>query len=70
MGNVTILALRIVIALALAGSVVVQVMIVPAIWNDLVDASPATRITVVSIVALGVVAMQVFAVCVWMLLTR
>ena len=65
-----ILALRIVIALALIGSVVVQVMIVPAIWLDLVGAPLPARITFVSIIVLGVVTMQVFAVCVWMLLTK
>lgn len=70
MGSVTILLLRAVIALALAGSLVVQVMIVPAIWFDLVDTEPAIRITVVSIIVLGVVTMQVFGVCVWMLLTK
>jgi hypothetical protein len=70
MGNAMILALRIVIALALFGSVVVQVMIVPAIWLDLVGAPLPARITFVSIIVLGVVTMQVFAVCVWMLLTK
>ena len=43
MGNAMILALRIVIALALIGSVVVQVMIVPAIWLDLVGAPLPAR---------------------------
>lgn len=70
MGKTTILLLRAVIALALAGSLVVQVMIVPAIWFDLVGTEPAIRITVVSIIVLGVVTMQVFGVCVWMLLTK
>jgi hypothetical protein len=70
MGKATILALRIVIALALAGSVVVQAMIVPAIWRDLVGAPVAIRVTVVTIIFLGVVTMQVFAGCVWMLLTK
>ncbi len=70
MGTATIVALRIVIALALAGSLVVQAMIVPAIWLDLVGAPVGIRITVVTIIFLGVVAMQVFAVCVWMLLTK
>lgn len=70
MGNAMILALRIVIVIALIGSVVVQVMIVPAIWLDLVGAPLPARITFVSIIVLGVVTMQVFAVCVWMLLTK
>jgi hypothetical protein len=70
MDRATILALRIVIALALAGSVVVQAMIVPAIWLDLVGAPLGIRITVVTIVFLGVFTIQVFAVCVWMLLAK
>ncbi len=70
MAQVTIIALRVVIALALIGSVVVQIMIVPAIWVDLVGAPPVIRICVISIIVLGVLAMQVFALCVWMLLTR
>lgn len=70
MGSVMILTLRVVIALALVGSVIVQVMIVPAIWRDLVGAPLTARIAFVTIVVLGVVALQVFAVCVWMLLTK
>ncbi|WP_197510772.1 hypothetical protein [Tessaracoccus coleopterorum] len=37
MGNVTIGVLKAVIALSLAGSLVVQVMILPTVWNDLDD---------------------------------
>lgn len=70
MGTVTIVALRIVIALALAGSVLVQAAIVPAIWRDLADAPLAMRIVFVSVIVLGIVTLQVFAVCVWMLLTK
>ena len=70
MGNATILALRVVIALAVAGSLVVQTMIVPALWLDLEGEAPWARLTVVAIVFLGVVTMQVFAVCVWQLLTK
>ncbi|GAA5037958.1 DUF2975 domain-containing protein [Microbacterium fluvii] len=70
MGRATILALRIVIALALAGSLVVQTLIVPTIWADLDGAPPAPRIAFVTLIVLGVASLQVFAVCVWQLLTR
>lgn len=55
----------------MAGSVVVQVLILPAVYQDLADAGtpPWGRVTFVTIAALGVVTMQVFAVCVWRLLT-
>lgn len=71
MGNVTILALKAVIALSLAGSIVVQVFLLPAVWNDLADGGVPTwgRVTLVSIAAAGVITMQVFAFCVWRLLT-
>ena len=70
MGKATVLALRIVIALALVGSLVVQTFIIPAVWADLEGASPVGRIAFVTIITLGVVTMQVFAVCVWQLLTK
>ena len=70
MGNATILVLRVVIALALTGSLIVQTMIVPAIWFDLEDEALWARITVVVIAFLAVVTMQVFAICVWQLLTK
>ncbi|MBD8011644.1 DUF2975 domain-containing protein [Microbacterium sp. Re1] len=70
MNTGTILLLKVVIALALAGSLVVQVMIVPAVWRDLEGEELWGRITLVSIATLGILTMQVFAVCVWMLLTR
>lgn len=70
MGKATILALRVVIALALAGSLVIQTFIVPAIWVDLAGEVLWARITFVTLIVLGVVTMQVFAVCVWQLLTK
>jgi hypothetical protein len=70
MANATVWALRVVIALALAGSIVVQTLIVPAIWRDLEGELLWARITFVTIIVLGVVTMQVFAVCVWQLLTK
>jgi hypothetical protein len=66
----TTLVLQVVIALALAGSLVAQTFIVPAVWVDLDGAPPVPRITFVTLLVLGVVTMQVFAVCVWQLLTK
>jgi uncharacterized membrane protein len=70
MGTVTIGALRVVIAVALAGSLVVQTLIIPAVWRDLEGEVLWGRTTVVVIAFLGVLTMQVFAVCVWQLLTK
>ena len=69
MGNPTVLALRIVIAVVLAGSLFVQVVMVPLFWADLDGATASVRISVVTIVVLGIVCVQVTAVCVWRLLT-
>lgn len=70
MGNAIILALRVVIALALVGSLVVQTFIVPAIWVDLEGEVLWARIAFITLIVLGVVTMQVFAVCVWQLLAK
>lgn len=69
MGQLTVLALRVVLALALAGSLFVQVVMVPLIWMDLDEAPAGVRVPFVVIVVLGIVTMQVSAVCVWRLLT-
>jgi hypothetical protein len=69
MGNLAVLALRVVISIALAGSLVVQTVMVPLLWVDLDDAPAGVRVPVVVIVVLGILAMQVVAVCVWRLLT-
>ncbi len=68
MGNPTVLALRIVIALVLAGSLFVQVVLVPLFWADLDGATAGVRIAVVTSWCSGV-CVQVTAVCVWRLLT-
>lgn len=70
MGTTTILALRIVIALSLVGSVAVQAFIIPAIWRDLEAVELWARLALVAIAFVTVVTMQVFAVCVWQLLTK
>lgn len=63
-------AAQTVIALALIGSVVVQAMILPAIYRDLADAPPAARVTFVGLLGLGILAVQAFAACVWRLLSK
>jgi hypothetical protein len=69
MGNLAVVALRIVLAIALAGSLVVQTVMVPLLWADLDDAPAAVRVPVVVIVLLGIVTLQIAAVCIWRLLT-
>ncbi|KUM35728.1 DUF2975 domain-containing protein [Arthrobacter sp. EpRS71] len=71
MGKLSILALRVVIALVLAGSLFVQARMVPLLSADLVEAGApdAPRVALLAIVVLGIVCVQVVAVCVWRLLT-
>ena len=69
MGHATVVALKVVIALALVGSVAVQALMVPLFWLDMDDARPWIRIALAVIVVLGVVCLQVVGVCIWRLLT-
>ncbi|KAA9394504.1 DUF2975 domain-containing protein [Kocuria coralli] len=71
MRNLSIVVLKGVIALSLAGSVFVQVVLLPLTWVDLSQAGvpPWGRVVLVSIAAAVVLTMQVFAICVWRLLT-
>jgi len=72
MGKLTILALRIVLAGLLAGSLFVQVWMVPLIANDMNVADPdvaRVRIPFVVVIVLGILTIQVTMVCVWRLLT-
>jgi hypothetical protein len=69
MGKLTILTLRIVLAIAFMGSLFVQAVMMPLFWADLEEAPAGVRVPVVTIVVLGIVTMQVSAVCVWRLLT-
>lgn len=69
MGKLTIHALRVIIALSLVGSLIVLGLIVPALWRDLEELEVGLQIGVTTIAVIAVVAMQVFAVCVWQLLT-
>lgn len=72
MGKLTVLALRIVLGMVLAGSLFVQVVMVPLLAADLDELPPelaGARIPIVVIVFLGIVTVQVTVVCVWRLLT-
>jgi hypothetical protein len=72
MGNLTILLLRIVLALVLAGSLFVQVVMVPLLAADLDGLNPDyayLRTPLLVIAVLGIVTIQVVLVCVWRLVT-
>ncbi len=72
MGTLTIQALRVVLALGLAGSVFVQAVMVPLLYRDLdgADADVAhLRVPLLVIIVLGILTVQVSMVCVWRLLT-
>ncbi|MFI8631908.1 DUF2975 domain-containing protein [Microbacterium sp. NPDC077663] len=69
MSRSTILTLRVALAVSLAGSLVVQVGILPLIWADLVPTEPAWRIAAVAILGLWVLCLQVVAVCIWRLVS-
>jgi hypothetical protein len=72
MGKLTILALRIVLAGLLAGSLFVQVWMVPLIANDMNVADPdvaRVRTPFIVVIVLGILTIQVAMICVWRLLT-
>jgi Protein of unknown function (DUF2975) len=72
MGNLTVLALRIVLAMVLAGSLFVQAVMVPLLAIDLDGLDPEyayLRTSLIVIFVLGIVTIQVTLVCVWRLLT-
>jgi len=72
MGTMTMLALRTVLALVLAGSVFVQVVMVPLLAIDLDELNPDhayLRTPLLVFAVLGIVSIQVVLVCVWRLLT-
>lgn len=62
-------ALRVVIVIAVVGSVVVQGGIVALLWLDADDAPTGIRVSLVVIGVLGVGTLQVIAACIWRLLT-
>jgi len=67
--RVTILVLRIVIGLCLVGSLFVQTVIVPLLWIDLEGEQLWGRIALVVLAVLGILTMQISAVCIWRLLS-
>lgn len=72
MGTATIVALRVVLGLLLAGSLFVQLVMVPLLAMDLDELNPDyayLRAPLLAIVVLGIVTIQVVLVCVWRLLT-
>ena len=72
MGKLTVLALRIVLAALLAGSLFVQAVMVPLLAIDLEELGPdfaQVRTPLIVITLLGIVTVQVILVCVWRLLT-
>lgn len=73
MSTVVVASLRMVLALSLAGSVFVQAVLVPLLFVDLSEDFgadvAAVRVPIVVIVLLGIVTVQVCAVCVWRLVT-
>ncbi|KIH99089.1 ABC transporter [Streptomonospora alba] len=72
MGRLTVLALRAVLGVLLAGSVFVQAVMVPLLAADLEGLDPQVahlRTPLLVIVFLGIVAVQVLLVCVWRLVT-
>ena len=69
MPRLTILVLRIVIGLCLLGSLFVQTVIVPLLWIDLEGEALWGRIALVVLAVLGILTMQVSAVCIWRLLS-
>jgi uncharacterized membrane protein YedE/YeeE len=72
MGDLTILTLRIVLAMLMAGSLFVQGVMVPLLATDLNELDPDyayLRTPLLVIAVLGIVTIQVVLVCVWRLLT-
>lgn len=69
MNKWAVLALRVVIAIALTGSLVVQIAMAPVLWFDMDDAPAGVRVSLAVIGILGVGCLQVIAVCIWRLLT-
>lgn len=72
MGKLTVLALRAVLAVLLAGSVFVEAVMVPLLASDLDGLNEDyahLRAPFLVIVVLGVLAAQVVLVCVWRLVT-
>lgn len=68
MSPALIVVTRVIIALSLLGSVLVQVVILPLVWIDLEGEALWGRILLVAIAALSILCLQVGAIAVWRLL--
>jgi hypothetical protein len=69
MGNLTVHALRVVLAMVLGGSLFVQAVMVPLIAIDIEGDLVGVRAPIVVIIVLGIMTIQVTAVCVWRLVS-
>jgi hypothetical protein len=69
MSSWAVRALRVVLAIALAGSLVVQAGMVALLWLDTDDEPTGIGISLVVIGVLGVVTLQVVGACIWRLST-
>lgn len=72
MGKLTVTALRIIVALVLVGSLLVQVVMVPLLSIDLHEAGEeisAIRVPLLLIAVLGIAMVQLTLVCVWRLVS-
>ncbi|MBT2493486.1 DUF2975 domain-containing protein [Streptomyces sp. ISL-96] len=72
MGKLTVLALRAVLVVLLAGSVFVQTVMVTLLATDLAESGGGLadrRIPIIVVTVLGIVAVQVVLICVWRLVT-
>ncbi|MFD5430053.1 DUF2975 domain-containing protein [Streptomyces sp. NPDC127084] len=72
MGNLTVLALRLVLVALLAGSLFVQTVMVPLLAGDMEGLDPDVaylRTPTLMITVLGLMSAQVVLVCVWRLVT-
>lgn len=69
MSKLAVRTLRAVLVLAFVGALFVQVVMTPLFWADLLEAPATVRVPFVIIGVLGMLTIQVSAVCVWRLLT-
>lgn len=72
MGKLTVLALRAVLAMLLAGSLFVQAVMIPALGSDMEGMNPSLaflRVPLLVLFFLAVVGVEVVLVCVWKLVT-
>jgi hypothetical protein len=69
MSRWVVLALRVIIAIALAGALVVQVAILAMLWLDTGGTPTWIQVSLAVLGVLGVACLQVIAVCIWRLVT-